>query len=47
MSREAASPFKGSVGFGYIKSWGRKVSKMFNKSVITYEITEMLKIIKI
>lgn len=29
ISRAAASPFRGSFGFGYRSSWGRKVSKIF------------------
>lgn len=28
MSKAAASPFRGSVGLGYRRSWGRKTSKM-------------------
>lgn len=28
----AASPFKGSVGLGYVRSWGRKDSKMLERS---------------
>ena len=28
MSNAAASPFRGSVGFGYRRSWGRKTSKI-------------------
>ena len=37
ISRAAASPFRGSVGLGYSRSCGRKVSKMFNKSAQTVE----------
>lgn len=29
----AASPFSGSIGFGYVRSCGKKDSKMFDKSV--------------
>lgn len=31
---DAASPFKGSLGLGYRKSWGRKTSKMLMRSNI-------------
>jgi hypothetical protein len=33
MSSAAASPFRGSFGFGYRSSWGRKTSKMLIMSV--------------
>ena len=32
MSRAAASPFNGSVGFGYSSSCGRNTSKTFTRS---------------
>jgi len=28
----AASPFRGSIGLGYVNNWGRKDSKIFDKS---------------
>lgn len=28
----AASPFKGSIGLGYVNNWGRKDSNIFDKS---------------
>ena len=33
ISRAAASPFRGSVGLGYLSKWGRNCSKMFTRSV--------------
>lgn len=30
----AASPFRGSIGFGYVKSCGRNDSKIFDRSEI-------------
>lgn len=32
INKAAASPFKGSDGFGYNRSWGRNASKTFTKS---------------
>lgn len=31
----AASPFKGSIGLGYVNNWGRKDSNIFDKSETT------------